>query len=238
MRYLKSQATAWSTAGVMLLASTLLALQLNQVALAKSELEQENEELDNSIQSVKEEKSELTEELVELKEEVSKKDKVIKKKDKEVKEKEKEVKKKDEEIKKLKQVATQVKSSSVSSSSGVVRSGNGKTYTMQLTYYTAQCNGCTGRTASGLNLSQGQTTVDGHRIIAADTSILPLHSVVRITNPDGSSYTAVVKDRGGAIKGNRLDILTATKSEAYKNGRHNATVEVISYGDNKYRKVN
>lgn len=106
----------------------------------------------------------------------------------------------------------------------------------EATYYGMDCAGCTGITASGLDVSGGQTAYNGMTILAADTSVLPLHTKVRITNPDGSSYVGIVKDRGGAIKGRRLDVLVRSESESSGYGRHNVTVEVIEYGDNSYRR--
>src|SRR5699024_262601 len=98
----------------------------------------------------------------------------------------------------------------------------------ELTYYTARCAGCSGITASGLDVSDGKTLYNGMRIIAADTSLLPIDTIIRVTNPDGSSYKGIVKDRGGDIKGNRLDVLVGSKAEANAQGRHSAKVEVIN----------
>ena len=39
---------------------------------------------------------------------------------------------------------------------------------------------------------------------------------------------AIVLDRGGSIKKNRLDILVSSKKEAYKLGRQQVEVEVIN----------
>lgn len=111
-----------------------------------------------------------------------------------------------------------------------------KGQTFNTSYYGMDCAGCTGITASGLDVSGGQTHYNGMRILAADTSILPLHTVVKVTNPDGSSYTGIVKDRGGAIKGQKLDILVGSEAESKKRGRHVTKVEVIKRGDNSYRR--
>lgn len=118
--------------------------------------------------------------------------------------------------------------------SNTIASAKGQTF--EMTYYGMDCSGCTGVTASGLNVSNGATSYNGMKILAADTTILPLHTVVRVTNNDGSSYTGIVKDRGGAIKGNKIDVLVGSEAESSKYGRHSAKVEVISYGDNSYRR--
>lgn len=126
------------------------------------------------------------------------------------------------------------KHSGNSVSDGKVSGGEGQTF--NTSYYGMDCAGCTGITASGLDVSGGKTHYNGMRILAADTSILPLHTVVKVTNPDGSSYTGIVKDRGGAIKGRKLDVLVGSEAESKKHGRHDAKVEVIKRGDNSYRR--
>lgn len=103
--------------------------------------------------------------------------------------------------------------------------GQGQTF--ELTYYGMDCAGCSGVTASGLDISDGSTSYNGMKILAADTSVLPMNTVVRVTNPDGSSYKGIVKDVGGAIKGARIDVLVGSESEASNYGRHDAKVEVL-----------
>ena len=75
----------------------------------------------------------------------------------------------------------------------------------KLTAYCA-CKQCCGKsdgiTASGVKATEGVT-------VAADTSILPFGTKIFI---DGHEYT--VQDRGGAIKGNRIDVYFDTHQEA------------------------
>lgn len=72
----------------------------------------------------------------------------------------------------------------------------------------ATCNGSSsGLTASGASLSVGTT-------IAVDTSVIPLGTKVYI---EGIGWR-VAQDTGGAIKGNRIDVLVSSHSEAYANG--------------------
>ncbi len=99
-------------------------------------------------------------------------------------------------------------------------------YDMLATAYTAAEDECGrpswhpdyGRTASGEFVREG--------IIAADTSVLPMHSRVYIIAGEYSGYYEV-KDTGGAIVGNRIDIYFPTKAQAYKFGRRNVTVQLI-----------
>jgi len=78
-----------------------------------------------------------------------------------------------------------------------------------------------GQTASGITVRRG--------IIAADPSILPLGSVVRI---QAGSYSGIytVMDTGGAIKGRRIDIYLPTRKEAISFGARTVKVEVLRHG--------
>lgn len=73
------------------------------------------------------------------------------------------------------------------------------------------CRKCCGKsdgiTASGTKATAGRT-------IAADTSKLPFGTKVYI---NGHEY--VVEDRGGAIKGNKIDIFFSSHAEALKYGK-------------------
>lgn len=99
-------------------------------------------------------------------------------------------------------------------------------YEMIATAYTAAEDECGrpswhpdfGRTASGEFVREG--------IIAADTSVLPMHSKVYIIAGEYSGHYEV-KDTGGAIKGNRIDIYFPTKTEAFKFGRRSVIVQLI-----------
>lgn len=79
----------------------------------------------------------------------------------------------------------------------------------KLTAYCA-CYECCGKTdgitASGVRAKEGVT-------IAADTTILPFGTEVII---DGNTY--IVQDRGGAIKGNRIDVYFDDHNEANQFG--------------------
>ncbi|MGL4624348.1 MAG: G5 domain-containing protein [Culicoidibacterales bacterium] len=61
------------------------------------------------------------------------------------------------------------------------------------------------------------------RIVAADTSIIPMGSIIEI---DGFGK-AIVLDTGSYIKGNRLDLLFATDAEALAWGRNNVGVAIV-----------
>ena len=78
-----------------------------------------------------------------------------------------------------------------------------------------------GMSATGLPLQKG--------VIAVDPKVIPLGSRVYVEAVDGSwTYGyAVAADTGGAIKGNRVDLLFLTKSECYQFGRRKCKVYVL-----------
>lgn len=71
-------------------------------------------------------------------------------------------------------------------------------------------------------MANGQTVHSG--AIAADHRILPLGTVVII---DGMG-TFIVKDSGGAIKGNRIDIWMSSAAQARKFGRRTVVLKILS----------
>lgn len=95
-------------------------------------------------------------------------------------------------------------------------SKNGKKSTFVLTAY-CHCEKCCGKTdkitASGEKAVEGVT-------VAADTNILPFGTQILIEN---NVYT--VQDKGGAIKGNRIDVYFDTHEKALEFGGQ--TKEII-----------
>jgi 3D (Asp-Asp-Asp) domain-containing protein len=76
-----------------------------------------------------------------------------------------------------------------------------------------------GMTASGTKARVRHTIAASHS--------LPFHSVVRIEGLDGEYY---VEDRGGAIKGSKVDLFVSNKKEADNWGVQNRTIYVIKLG--------
>ena len=94
--------------------------------------------------------------------------------------------------------------------------------------YVATAYSLRGRTASGRMVTRG--------LIAADPSILPLGSRVRLEHP-GYSGEYLVADTGGAIRGRRIDIWTPSTSEAMRFGRRTVKLTVLSYGARRSRRT-
>jgi 3D (Asp-Asp-Asp) domain-containing protein len=96
---------------------------------------------------------------------------------------------------------------------------SGKTMTMTATAYVADCQGCSGVTYTGVNLK----TNPGAKVIAADPSVLPMHTKVFI---EGYG-TYSVEDTGSAIKGNRIDIFMPNYSDAVAFGMKQVKVTIL-----------
>ncbi|MED3230342.1 3D domain-containing protein [Bacillus velezensis] len=100
--------------------------------------------------------------------------------------------------------------------------------TFEASAYTAYCaEGCTGITATGLDVSH---TIyhGGKRIIAVDPSVIALGSTVEVRQADGTTFEAVAQDKGGAIKGDKIDVLVANEADAVQFGRQSVQVRVIN----------
>lgn len=96
---------------------------------------------------------------------------------------------------------------------------NQKTMPMTATAYTAECDGCSGITFTGLNLNE-----DRHmKVIAVDPDVIPLGTRVHV---EGYGE-AIAGDIGSAIKGNRIDIHVPTKDEAYTWGVREVEVTIL-----------
>ncbi|RFU62671.1 DUF348 domain-containing protein [Peribacillus glennii] len=88
------------------------------------------------------------------------------------------------------------------------------------TAYTAGCNGCSGITATGINLKSNP----GAKVIAVDPRVIPLGSRVFV---EGYGY-AIAGDTGGAIKGHKIDVFFPSKSQAYRWGRKQVKIRVMN----------
>lgn len=95
----------------------------------------------------------------------------------------------------------------------------GKVLTVSATAYTASCTGCSGVTATGINLKNNP----GMKVISVDPSIIPLGTKVYV---EGYGH-AIAGDTGGAIKGNKIDVFIPSKDEALKWGRRTVKVTIL-----------
>jgi len=95
-----------------------------------------------------------------------------------------------------------------------------KELTMTSTAYTASCAGCSGITATGINLKENPN----QKVISVDPNVIPLGSRVWV---EGYGE-AIAGDTGGAIKGNKIDIFIPTKQEALNWGRKTVKVKILN----------
>ena len=121
---------------------------------------------------------------------------------------------KPKQVLKVKKTSTAKKKATVKKSS----KKNYVTYTVKATAYTASCKGCSGITATGLNLKKNP----GIKAISVDTKKIPLGTKVYVPGYG----MAVAADKGGAIKGNKIDVFIPSKSKALKWGVKTVKIKV------------
>jgi len=95
---------------------------------------------------------------------------------------------------------------------------------MEVTAY-CPCPKCCGPKAAGITASGKAIGYNEGRFVAADSS-LPFGTKLVIPGYSAGQQVEVI-DRGGAIKGNKLDVFFATHTEALKWGRRHIAVTVI-----------
>lgn len=104
-----------------------------------------------------------------------------------------------------------------------------KTIWMTVTAYSPDWRSC-GESADGITASTKSVYTNGGKMVAADTRVLPMHSMITVPGY-GSNDVVPVLDRGGAIKGKRLDVLFPTHEAAMKWGVRRLPVTVWEFAD-------
>jgi 3D (Asp-Asp-Asp) domain-containing protein/LysM repeat protein len=99
-------------------------------------------------------------------------------------------------------------------------SGTPKQITVKATAYTASCDGCSGITATGINIKANPN----EKVIAVDPSVIPLGSKVYV---EGFGE-ATAADTGGAIKGNRIDVFIPSEQAAINFGVKQLEVTILN----------
>lgn len=102
---------------------------------------------------------------------------------------------------------------------------------MTVTAYSPDTRSC-GPDANGHTATLHSVFTNGMKLVAADTRILPFGTMLSIPGYDDNHIVPVL-DRGGAIKGNKLDLLFPTDEEARQWGRKRMLVTVWEYADGK-----
>ncbi|WP_243292191.1 3D domain-containing protein [Bacillus sp. FJAT-47783] len=94
-----------------------------------------------------------------------------------------------------------------------------KELSVEATAYTAYCKGCSGITATGVDLRANPN----QKVIAVDPDVIPLGSKVYV---EGYGY-ATAEDTGGAINGKRIDVFIPSLKEAKRFGRKTVKVKIL-----------
>ncbi|PPA70300.1 3D domain-containing protein [Jeotgalibacillus proteolyticus] len=92
--------------------------------------------------------------------------------------------------------------------------------TVTATAYTAYCNGCSGTTATGIDLRANPN----QKVIAVDPNVIPLGSKVWV---EGYGE-AIAGDTGGAIKGNKIDLFIPSQDQALNYGVQEVQVKILN----------
>lgn len=104
-----------------------------------------------------------------------------------------------------------------------------RTIPMLVTAYSPDERSCPG-TADGITASGYSVWTNDMKLVAADTDLLPFNSIVTVPGYNAGQPVPVL-DRGGAIKGRRLDVLYPTHEVAQRWGSQRLEVTVWEYAD-------
>lgn len=88
------------------------------------------------------------------------------------------------------------------------------------------CAICCGPKAHGITASGKPVSFNDGHFVAADTRLLPFGTKLMVPGYDNDQPVPVI-DRGGAIKGNRLDVFFPTHQQALEWGRRWVMVTVM-----------
>jgi 3D (Asp-Asp-Asp) domain-containing protein len=80
---------------------------------------------------------------------------------------------------------------------------------------------------SGRMTSEGEKPIAG-QTIAADPRVLPIGTTVRVHGAGSYSGVYTVSDRGGSVKGDKIDIFVRNLAEARQFGRKQVYVTVLN----------
>lgn len=110
--------------------------------------------------------------------------------------------------------------SSSSNESDKLDKSGGKVYSMRVTAYSSDCTGCSGFTATGINLNANPNK----KVISVDPSVIPLGTKVWVEGYGN----AIAADTGSGVNGNHVDIHLPTRADALAFGtRYNVKVKVL-----------
>ena len=103
-------------------------------------------------------------------------------------------------------------SAPVAAPTSIAPKAKGRVVWMQVTAYCA-CKRCCGPSAHGLTASGRSVSYNSGHFVAADTRLLPFNTKLIIPGYANDKPVEVI-DRGGAIKGNHIDLFFSTHEQA------------------------
>jgi 3D (Asp-Asp-Asp) domain-containing protein len=96
---------------------------------------------------------------------------------------------------------------------------------MEVTAY-CPCKKCCGPRAQGITASGKRVNYNGGLFVAADKNVFAFNTMLKIPGYANERPVPVL-DRGGAIKGNKLDVYFPSHTQALKWGRQKIAVTVV-----------
>jgi 3D (Asp-Asp-Asp) domain-containing protein len=102
---------------------------------------------------------------------------------------------------------------------------NGRVIWMEVTAYCG-CKKCCGPAAHGMTASGRSIAYNGGLFVAADTSVLPFGTQLRVPGYAGGEAVEVI-DRGRAIRGSHIDVFFPTHDQALAWGRRWMPVTIV-----------
>lgn len=117
-------------------------------------------------------------------------------------------------------VVQEAKESESSATAPSTSNTGSKEIIVEATAYTASCEGCSGITATGIDLKENPNV----KIISVDPTIIPLGSKVYV---EGYGE-AIAGDTGGVIKGNRIDVFIPSQQDAINFGVKQLKVTILN----------
>lgn len=106
-----------------------------------------------------------------------------------------------------------------------------RTVTMVVTAYSPDARSC-GPFADGNTATLHSVWTNAMQLVAADPRVLPYGSIISVPGYASGELVPVL-DCGQAIKGNRLDVLYPSHTQARKWGRQRLKVTIWEYADGK-----
>lgn len=210
---------------------TIIQSKEKEVKLIKIEKEKTEEIMSEKLNKSHIEKVNILQEKIKLEEEAKKTEQQLKNQKVELEKKVKTLESKNKELqdKVSAKEREQVRVASIQhqeKNNSITRGGNyvnSETVRFKATAYTSTCNGCTGKTSTGLDIRSRHLN-----IIAVDPKVIPLGTKVELIQGGKSLGYYTAADTGGRVKGYKIDVLMPDTKSAYRFGVQTLDVRILS----------